>query len=357
MKLQNIIYASAITLMSTAALTACTDDVKFGNSFVEKAPGGTVTIDTVFNSAEYTRQFLTGIYGMQYYGLPFSSASGIPTSQHAYQGKLDGITDIYQVHWNGMAIFNNYYSNTLSANDDALISFLNDKVWTAVRQAYLLIENIDRVPDLSDSERKSYVAQAKCLIAARYFDLFSVYGGLPIIDKVYTGTEGDYTNLKRSSINTTVEYMVRLLDEAIPDLRWAWDGNTTDTDAYNNTGRWTAAGARALKAKILLFAASPLFNADQGYYGGTTQAEKDSLVWYGDFKQSRWEQAEQACRDFFTANGESDPSSPSLGTGGTFYELTQATEQSADAYRHGIIIESEDGSYSTNTDNFTSLDT
>lgn len=65
MKLQNIFYASAITLMSIAAFTACTDDVKFGNSFVEKAPGGTVTIDTVFNSAEYTRQFLTGIYGMQ----------------------------------------------------------------------------------------------------------------------------------------------------------------------------------------------------------------------------------------------------------------------------------------------------
>ena len=71
MKIQHIFYASAIALTS-AAFTACTDDVKFGDSFVEKAPGGTVTIDTVFNSAEYTKQFLTGIYGMQYYGLPFT---------------------------------------------------------------------------------------------------------------------------------------------------------------------------------------------------------------------------------------------------------------------------------------------
>ena len=67
MKLKHIFYVSAITLGSVAAFTACTDDVKVGDSFVEKAPGGTVTIDTVFNSAEYTRQFLTGIYGMQYY--------------------------------------------------------------------------------------------------------------------------------------------------------------------------------------------------------------------------------------------------------------------------------------------------
>ena len=333
MKLQHIIYASAIALVSGAAFTACTDDVKVGDSFVEKAPGGTVTIDTVFNSAEYTKQFLTGIYGMQYYGLPFSSASGIPTSQHAYQGKLDGLTDIYQVHWNGLAIFNSYYSNTLSANNDPLISFLNDKVWAAVRQAYLLLENIDRVPGLDDAEKKSMIAQAKCLIAARYFDLFSVYGGLPIIDKAYTGTEGDYTNLKRATVEETVNFMVGLLDAAAPDLRWAWDGTTTDTDAYNNTGRWTKAGALALKAKILVFAASPLFNADQGYYGGTTEAEQQKLVWYGNYDAARWTRAEQACRDFFTANGEADPTSATLGTGGTFYELTQATEKSADAYR------------------------
>lgn len=333
MKIQHIFCASAIALASVAAFTACTDEIKVGDSFIEKAPGGTVTIDTVFNSAEYTRQFLTGIYGMQYYGLPFSSASGIPTSQHAYQGKLDGLTDIYQVHWNGLAIYNSYYGNTLSANDDPVMSFRNDKVWAAVRQALLLLENIDRVPDLSAEEKASMVAQTKCLIAARYFDLFSCYGGLPIVDHVYSGLEGTYPELRRSSVEKTVEFMVRLLDEAIPNLRWAWDGNTTDTDAFNNTGRWTAAGAMALKAKILLFAASPLFNADQGYFGGTTQAEQDSLVWYGDFKQSRWERAEQACRDFFAANGEGDPSSLSLGTAGKFYQLTQATEKSADAYR------------------------
>ena len=126
MKLQHILYASALALLSSATFTACTDDVKVGDSFVEKAPGGTVTIDTVFNSAEYTRQFLTGLYGMQYYGLPFSNASGVPTSQNSYQGKLDGLTDIYQIHWNGTAIFNSYYSNTLSANNDPLISFLNE---------------------------------------------------------------------------------------------------------------------------------------------------------------------------------------------------------------------------------------
>jgi len=333
MKLKHIFNASTIVLISAAMTTACTDDVKIGSSFVEKAPGGTVTIDTVFNSAEYTRQFLTGIYGMQYYGLPFTNQSGCATSQNHYYGKLDALTDCYQIHWNGTAIYNAYYSNTMDATQDPLISFKNDKVWAAVRQAYLLLENIEKVPGMSDEEKESIKAQAKCLIAARYFDLFSCYGGLPIVDKTFTGTEGNYETLKRATVEETVEFMVKLLDEAKDHLRWAWDGTTEDTSAYQNTGRWTKAGALALKAKILLFAASPLYNADKPYYDGTTEAEQNHIVWYGNYDAARWTRAEQACREFFAANGESDPTSSTLGTAGTWYQLTQATEASADAYR------------------------
>ena len=36
--------------------TSCVDDMKFGNSFLEKAPGGSATIDTVFGRVIYTQQ-------------------------------------------------------------------------------------------------------------------------------------------------------------------------------------------------------------------------------------------------------------------------------------------------------------
>lgn len=41
--------------------------------------------------------------------------------------------------------------------------------------------NIERVPGMDETEKKRLVAEAKCLIAARYFDLFRHYGGLPLI--------------------------------------------------------------------------------------------------------------------------------------------------------------------------------
>ena len=45
--------ASGLALTSVIA-TSWVDEIKFGNSFLEKAPGGSVTKDTVFNNAEYT---------------------------------------------------------------------------------------------------------------------------------------------------------------------------------------------------------------------------------------------------------------------------------------------------------------
>jgi len=338
MKLHHKIFTGLVALMAgSMAFTACTDDIKFGSAFIEKTPGGTVSLDTVFGSAEYTKQFLVGLYVTQYYGLPFKNATEAPWSASYWNSKMDAMTDLYQQHFSGSAAYNKYYGGMLSSaaignTDHPLISYTNDFVWENVRRCWLLIENIENVPGLSEDEKKSMVAQAKCLIATRYFDLYSIYGGLPIITGTYTGTEGSY-ELKRASAENTANFMVNLLDEAIPNLRWAYDGNTTETDADNNTARWTAAGAKALKAKILLFNASPLYNSDQPYYDGTTEAEQDSIVWHGDFKQARWERALAACKDFFDSNAAN----------GNYYHLNMASGTKPDdyrqAYRMGYIAQ------------------
>ena len=342
MKLHHKIVTGVVTLMiGSMAFTACTDPVKFGDAFIEKTPGGTVSLDTVFSSAEYTKQFLVGLYVLQYYGLPFKNATVAPWSTSYWNTKLDALTDLYQQHFSNGAAYGKYYGGLLTSadisnTDHPLISYTHDSVWETVRRCYLLMDNIDNVPGLTEDEKNSMVAQAKCLIAARYFDLYSLYGGLPIIDKTFTGLEGTY-EIPRATAEATANFMVGLLDEAIPYLRWAYNGNTIDTDAENNTGRWTAAGAKALKAKILLFNASPLYNADQGYYGGTTEAEKDSLVWHGGFQQARWERALAACEDFFNSNAAN----------GNWYQLNQvpegtsriAPEDYRQAYRMGYIYQ------------------
>lgn len=319
--INNLIILCA--LICGIAISSCTEDIKFGSAFLEKAPGGTATIDTVFGNAEYTRQFVHTIYGRQYYGLPYKHDANLPASSSPYLGKVDALTDCWQIHWADSQLYRRYYTGSHTANygrGSDKFGYNDEKVWEVVRWSWLLMENIEEVPGMDDSEKTQLVAEAKCLIASRYFDMFRHYGGLPLVYSSFSGDESSY-ELPRATVEETVNYMVTLLDEAINSggLVWAFDNAA---DATVKTGRWTKAGAMALKAKIWQFAASPLFNSSQGYAGGGSEAEQQHLVWYGSYKAELWDNALKASEDFFRE----------LQSRG-FYELNQATEATPEAYR------------------------
>lgn len=285
-------------ILAVGIMTACTDDVKFGNSFLEKAPGGSVTEDTVFSSAEYTRQYLASIYSRQYFGLTVGTSSAYANSASGWCGKIDALTDCHQLYYQSTKPYNYYYSGTLTSAQDNIFDWNSEYVWEVVRWCYIMQENIQRVPDMSDSEKRRIIAETQCLIAVRYFDFFQMYGGLPIIRQSFGASESEY-NVPRATAEETVAFMLETLDAAIAcdDLPWAYTGDEATTE----TGHWTKAGAMALKCRILAFAASPLFNSNEGYYGGTSEAEQQHLVWYGAYKPEYWTKLKTACEDFFQA--------------------------------------------------------
>lgn len=294
MKLRTLVYTSLLV----CAMAACTDEVKFGNSFLEKAPGGSVTQDTVFGNAEYTRQYLASIYTRQFFGLTLGTANYYQKSASGWNGKVEALSDCWQLHYQSAKPYNYYYSGTLTANDVNIFDFANEYIWETVRWSWVMLENIDRVPDMGEAEKNRIKAEVRCIIASRYFDAFQNYGGLPLVRGSFAASTSEY-DLPRATAEETLEYMVDMLDEAIStsELPWAYTGNEADTE----TGHWTKAGAMALKCRILAFAASPIFNNEQGYYGGSTTAEQQHLVWYGGYKPEYWTRLKTACEDFFTA--------------------------------------------------------
>lgn len=296
MKLRNILYAFALS----AGLTACTDTVQLGNAFLEKAPGGSVTADTIFGQAKYTRQYLASIYSRQYIGLTVGAKSGVLANNlSGWTGKMDALSDCWQLHYQSAMPYNYYYSGTLTAKDSPMFSFDKEFVWEVVRWSYLILENIDKVPDMEEAEKERIKGECYCLIATRYFDAFQNFGGLPLVKGSFSASESGI-NAPRATAEETVNFMVELLDKAIANdqLPWVYSGD----DASTETGHWTKAGAMALKCRILAFAASPLFNSNEGYYGGSSEAEQQHLVWYGSYKEEYWQKLKTACDEFFAAN-------------------------------------------------------
>lgn len=144
-----------------------------------------------------------------------------------------------------------YYGNSVTAS-------VQNNPYTRIRFANFLIGRIDQSGQgLSESFKRSAKGQMYFLRALQYFDLVRVYGGVPLVTAVQENSATDETiRQPRATSSACFEQIVNDLDSAAILLPMRWDSEA------NNYGRLTAAGALAMKSRVLLTAASPLFNKD-----------------------------------------------------------------------------------------------
>ena len=137
------------------------------------------------------------------------------------------------------------------------------KAYTAIADVNMYLEKIDET-DISDwqynSDYPKWVAQMELfpyelrfLRAYFYFELFRTYGDVPLVTT--TLTNGQANNMKRTSADEIVKFIVDECDAIAPYLPESY---TTEVEA--EIGRATRVAAFALKARTLLYAASPLHN-------------------------------------------------------------------------------------------------
>ena len=309
-----------IMVSVTMTMVSC-EDLKFGDAFLQKPPSSDVTIDTVFNDAEYARRVLWYSYQQLPFGLP------IGTEETMHISTMEGLTDLSQSSLTYSDVNTYYYTGTYNAKMEqeyAGKSQYKGNHWVAIRNAWLVVANVDKVPNMDAEEKARLKAEAKTLVALYYSDMFRHYGALPIVDHVLSANE---LMPARATVEQTVNFIVRLLDEAIATDAFPW--KLSDDERPLWYGRMTKASAMALKTRVLLFAASPLFNADQPYLDGEAASKK--MTWYGGYDKNRWKLAADACKEFFDAVGSNG-----------FYKLVQAEDASGvyagyeDNYRYAF---------------------
>lgn len=123
--------------------------------------------------------------------------------------------------------------------------------YNQIRSINIFLDNID-LGTIEEATRKSLKAQVYVLRAWRYFEMVRVYGGVPIIDKAQSLSDNLY--VKRNKTSECIDFIINDLENAVTGLPWQWTNN--------DIGRFTKATALALKARVLLYYASPQFNPD-----------------------------------------------------------------------------------------------
>lgn len=256
-----------------------------------------LTQQTIFSDSANAEGFLANIYKNVGFATSPSRFVYAPGGANVVCGGLDAACDESESSHLFSTAALAFATGSVNANnvkpgpgyDDAY-----GTCYTQIRAVNQFLANIGTVP-LNAFNKKQRIAEAQFLRAWYYFILLEHYGGVPLIgNNLYTYTESIPAN--RATFDQTVTYITSQCDSAALTLP------TTQTAL--GYGRASKGACLALKARVLLYAASPLFNnPTPGGFGPngnktpqdiTTSATLKALVGYPSYDKARWAAAENA---------------------------------------------------------------
>jgi hypothetical protein len=190
-------------------------------------------------------------------------------------------------------------------------------VYKFVRSTNLFFEKIDAAPFDNPADKNRMKGEVHFLRAYLYHNLVSMYGGVPIIKRTFGLT--DEFNVPRDSYDNCIKFIVADLDSAANLLPLSHSGN--------NKGRATKGAALALKSRVLLEAASDLYNSNGSWAG--SYANKELIGYTGGDRATRWQAAKDAAKAVIDLNQYS------------LYQPAPATTQEATKNYSNIFLSME----------------
>lgn len=243
MKKLFIIYVIATSI----GFSSCTG--LFGEGQLDMAPIEDINEDKIFSDYAMFRQYADQTYSYMpgHLGRLWNSLVSSMGDESRNKG---GCTAIFNNGaWDGTQMET---SNKMhDANNE--ISYMWQNMYIGIRKANKIIENIDKVPNFpSDEIKKRCLGEAYFLRAFFYFELIKRWGGVPIIDHTLTLNKDDL-DLPRDTYERCVEFIVN-------DCNTATNGLLPLKYADADNGRASIGAAKALKSRVLLYAARQLHN-------------------------------------------------------------------------------------------------
>ena len=263
-KFFSYIYISA-AISIAFALSSC-------NGFLDREEDSFIDKTATFDSYNRTKQYLTYAYTLLPDGL----------NRFSREAMLASATDDAEFAIESAEIqqFNNGSWNALNNPDDVW-----NRYYSGISKCCTLLENTNHVnldisrldPDKqveyanSLKDIRMWRAEARFLRAYFHFELLKRYGPIPIVTSTLS-INGNYENTPRPTMKEVVDFIAKECDIAADTLELTPWRNVNDA-----FGRATKGAALALKSRLLLYAASPLY-VD---FGDTNEANKptDVALW------------------------------------------------------------------------------
>jgi hypothetical protein len=259
---------------------------------LEKDETGDLTLDIIYSDINLADEVLNNLYSR----VRSLFRNGINEYAAFSAGAYLDCGTVYgqpQMNWSSAIVFNSGGWNSSNCWFNSGTNIVDGRIYpvnyNSIRAAWLFLENIEKVPfdaeyGYGPEQLEQKKGEAYFLLAWFHHELVSFYGGITLVKELMeTGSEA--ATGPRNTYDECVDYMVELCEKAADLLPSEWPGN--------ELGRVTSGAAIALKSRILLYAASPLFNNPD---------KPEDSPFRGKYDPAKWEIAAQAAWDVISSD-------------------------------------------------------
>lgn len=280
MKKQNSIYTLLIALL--CFVSSCD---YLGVS--DQLAGGLQNTEQVFDNVSYTKRWYANVFA----GIPdYSGINSVNVG--AFKNPWTGMCDELVVGSGNSSKYNNSDRNAANMG----LHRYGD-CYKYIRQANIFLQKAHPImttgtqgDQLLEDELTQMKANVRFMRAFYHYLLFEQYGPIILVkDKIYNATEDQ--DVPRNTVDEVIEYIDSELTAVASELTQEPIFEDKDYRAWPTKGV-----ALAVRAKLWLYAASPLLNG--GYREALSVTNPDGTRLFPDYDAGKWEKALAACKDF-----------------------------------------------------------
>ena len=265
-----------ISVFGIVGLSSCSD-------YLDVVPDNVATIENAFSDKYTAEKYLFTCYSyLPAFGDAWANPALLAGDEIWYPERLN---------YNAAVRIANGEQNIT----DPLYDFWSggnggNQLYVGIRTCNTFLDKIDGVEDLYDYERNRWVAEVKFLKAYYHFYLTRMYGPIHITDvSMAVSASTQAIKVERDPVDHCFNYVVNLLDECLDDLPLVIEMTSTEL------GRITKPIAAAVKARVLITVASPLFNGNPDY--ATFVSNDNDHLFSTTYDETKWEDAAIACKE------------------------------------------------------------
>lgn len=267
--MKKLVYYILLSI-SALSFSACTDYINVDKYFYDQ-----VSLDSAFSKRIYVDGWLSSAYSVMNklgeYKEPFRWASD----------------DLY--HPDMKEYVEGSYSADKPKGDENAGESRLWKYYEGIRKASTFLDNVDRCTELTMDEIADMKGQARFLRAYCYWALIRVFGPVPLIP--LEGLDADLSYEELSLPRAHFDEIVSFIDTELAETARLLPMRRT----VNNLGRPTRGAALGLRARVLLYAASPLYNGNLDFFNVVDN--KGNQLISQTYDESKWAKAAAAAKD------------------------------------------------------------